>query len=96
MGGTTAWVTVASSTDNSSALGIETDGTTVGDPDLDAADPASPAIAWTDPATAGRTGFSGGMVAAAAGVQVVSAQLVVTADQDGATCSAQGHLVLAG
>ena len=31
MGGTTAWVTVASSTDNSSALGIETDGDTVGE-----------------------------------------------------------------
>ena len=96
MGGTTAWVTVASSTDNSSALGIETGGDTVGDTDLDAADPASPVIAWTDAAAGGRTGFSGGMVAAAAAGQVVSAQLLVTADQDAATCSAQGHLVLAG
>jgi hypothetical protein len=92
MGGTTAAVTVRSSTDNSSAVG---DGSP-GDADLDAADPPTDVLGVDDLAGSGRTASSGGMVAAGAGGQVVSAQLVLTADQDAATCSAQGHLVLAG
>ena len=92
MGATTAAVTVTSSADNSSAVG---DGSP-GDPDLDAAEPATEVLGVDDGAGGTRTALSGGMVAATASGQVVSAQLVLTADQDGATCSAQGHLVLAG
>jgi hypothetical protein len=96
MGGTSVWVTAASTTDNSSALGIEPGETALGDSDLDAGDMPVPAVALTDPAGGGRTGFASGLVVAAANGQALSGQLSVLADQDGATCSAQGHLVLAG
>jgi hypothetical protein len=90
MGGTSAWITVASSADNSSALGTE------GDADLDAAEPATSAIPATDPAGAGPSGLAAALVAAAANGQALSGSLSVSADQDAATCSAQGHLVAAG
>jgi hypothetical protein len=96
MGVTVATVTVSSSADNSSALGVADTGATLGDPDLDAADPAAQVLAVDDPAGGTRTGFAGGIVAAAANGQALSGQLSVLADQDAATCSAQGHLVLAG
>jgi hypothetical protein len=94
MGGFAAIVTVSSSADNSSALG-ET-ATTPGNPDLDAADAATEVLAVEDAAGGGRSGFTGGFVASTAGGQAVSGQLSVLADIDAATCSAQGHLVLAG
>ncbi len=90
MGGTSAWITVTSSADNSSALGSE------GSADLDAADPATPVIPVTDAAGLGPSGFAAGLVASAANGQTLSGQLSVLADLDAATCSAQGHLVLAG
>ena len=96
MGGTAASVTVVSSADNSSALGIESGGTVVGEPDLDAASGATPVLVVTDPAGGARSGFASGIVASAASGQAVSGQLSVLADQDAATCSAQGQLVLAG
>jgi len=96
MGGTSVWVTVDSSADDSSALGTEPGGTALGDADLDAAEMAVPAVAVVDPAGGGRTGFASPLVVAAPNGQAVSGQLSVLADQDGATCSAQGHLVLAG
>lgn len=94
MGGTVVRIAVTSSADNSSALG-ETTGL-LGDPDLDAGEEAAVVLGDDDAAGGGRSGFSGGFVAASASGQAVSGQLSVTADLDAATCSAQGHLVLAG
>jgi hypothetical protein len=93
MGGFAAVVSVSSATDNSSALGVAP---AVGNADLDAADGAAEVLAVEDMAGGGRSGLSGGIVASTAGGQAVSGQLSVLADLDGATCSAQGHLVLAG
>ena len=55
-----------------------------------------PSIPVTDPAGLGPSGFAAGLVASAANGQTLSGQLSVLADLDAATCSAQGHLVLAG
>ena len=78
MGGTSVWVTAATSSDNTSALGIESGGTALGDPDLDAGDMPVPAVAHTDPAGTGRTGFASGLVVAAANGQALSGQPVGT------------------
>ena len=95
MGGTGAWIFVTSSTDDSSALGEGTP-TALGNPDLDVGDPNTPVIEFGDAAGGTRSGGSAGFVAFAANGQGVSGQLSVLADEDAATCSAQGHLLLAG
>ena len=92
MGGTTARITVTSSTDNASAFGAGS----VGEPDLDTTEDPAIVLTGGDAAGGTRSGAASGLVAYAANGQGVSGELSVLVDDDAGTCTAQGHLALTG